>query len=177
MRKAEREVKDFRLVEALLQRAEYVHLAMWDGTRPYVVPVSFGYKDRVLYFHGSFEGRKAECLRACDRVSFDAVVEYELSRQVKACGYTSHFKSVVGQGRASVVEDLAEKIKALDCIMAHYGGPTGKYDEKALAVTCVVRVDVDELTGKANPAWQGDEEYEVLDTVGGLGGERLSSAD
>ena len=178
MRKAEREVKDFKLVEALLQRAEYVHLAMWDGASPYVVPVSFGYKDRALYFHSSFDGKKAECLRACDQVSFDAVVEYELSRQLKACGFTSHYKSVVGRGRISIVEDLHEKVRALDIIMAHYDAPQGKYEETILARTCVVRVDVEELTGKANPPWQGDEEYEVLDAVGSAGGgERLSSGD
>jgi len=176
VRKAEREVKDFKLVEALLMRAEYIHLAMWDGASPYVVPVSFGYKDRVLYFHSSFSGKKAECLRGCARVSFDAVVEYALSRKPTACGYTAHFKSVVGVGRASEVTDRDEKIKALDIIMSHYGGPVGGYEEKVLDVTCVMRIDLDELKGKSNPAWQGDEVYEVVDTVGGQG-EALSSGD
>ncbi|MFZ5426779.1 MAG: pyridoxamine 5'-phosphate oxidase family protein [Thermodesulfobacteriota bacterium] len=177
MRKAEREIKDIKLVEALLNRAEYIHLAMWDGTSPYVVPVNFGYKDRVLYFHSSYKGRKADCLRACDRVCFEAVVEYSLSRQPKACDYTAHFKSVVGAGRASFVEDPAGKRAALDVIMNGCGGPLGRYDEKILAVTAVVRVDVEELTGKANPPWQGDEEYEVVDTVGGEGGTFIAPGD
>ena len=177
MRKAEREIKNIKLVEALLNRAEYVHLAMWDGTSPYVVPVNFGYKDRVLYFHSSYKGKKAECLRACDRVCFEAVVEYSLSRQTKACDYTAHFKSVVGAGRASFVEDPAEKRAALDVIMNGCDGPLGRYDEKILAVTAVIRVDVEELTGKANPPWQGDEEYEVVDAVGGDGGVFIAPGD
>lgn len=154
MRKAEREVKDFSLVEALLMRAEYINLAMWDGTSPYVVPVSFGYKDRVLYFHSSLYGKKADCLRGCERVSFDAVAEYSLCRKPKACGYTAHFKSVVGAGRASIVSDPAEKIVGLNLIMAHYGGPEGPYDEEVLDHTCVVRIDLDEMSGKTNPALQ-----------------------
>lgn len=156
MRKIERKIKDFKLVEELLQRAEYIHLAMWDGVSPYVVPVSFGYKDRVLYFHGSYKGKKAECLKNCDKVSFDAVVEYALSPTSKACDYTAHFKSVTGVGRASFVEDRAEKAKALDVIMAHYGGPTREYEDKILDITSVVRIDLDELVGKSNPPWQGD---------------------
>jgi uncharacterized protein len=177
VRKIERKIKDHKLVEALLQRAEYIHLAMWDGTSPYVVPMSFGYKDGILYFHSSYDGKKAACLKNCERVSFDAVVEYEVSRKPTACGYTAHFKSVVGAGRVSFVQDPAEKARALDIIMAHYGGPTGKYEEKVLEVTCVVRIDVDELVGKSNPPWQGDEVLDVVDSVGGSGGENLSSAN
>jgi len=167
VRKSDREIKDFKLVEGLLRRAEYVHLAMWDGACPYVVPVSFGYENRTLYFHSSHKGKKADCLRACDRVSFDAVVSYGLVRQPKACDYTAHFKSVVGTGRAVIVEDPAEKLRGLDLIMGHLGGPTGKYDEKVLAATCVVRVDIEEMTGKSNPPWQGDEPVYVVDSVGG----------
>ena len=156
MRKAEREVMDFKLVEALLQRAEYIHLAMWDGSSPYVVPVSFGYQDRVLYFHGSFNGKKAECLRGCAKVSFDAVVEYTLSRKPKACGFTSHYQSLVGLGRVSVVSDPGEKIAGLNLIMAHYGAPQGPYEEEVLGRARVYRLDIDELKGKCNPPWQGD---------------------
>jgi len=177
VRKIERRIKDPKLVEALLQRAEYIHLAMWDGASPYVVPVSFAYKDGVLYFHSSFDGKKAACLKSCERVCFDAVVEYEISRTPKACGYTAHFKSVVGAGRVSFVQDPAEKARAMDMIMAHYGGPSGKYADKILEVTCVVRIDVDELVGKSNPPWQGDEILDVVDSVGGSGGESLSSAN
>lgn len=177
MRKAEREVKDFKLVEALLNRAEYIHLAVWDGRTPYVVPVSFGYRDRAIYFHCSYKGKKADCLRGCDRVGFEAVVEYSISRQLKPCDFTAHFKSVSGTGRAVFVEDAQEKRAALDLIMSHYDGPGRAYDDKVLAVTAVVRIDVEEMTGKANPPWQGDEEYQVLDSVGGQDGAELSSAD
>jgi hypothetical protein len=158
VRRNDREVKDPKLVEALLMRAEYVHLAMWDGAAPYVVPVNFGFEDGVLYFHGAPKGRKAECLRAHDRVSFSAVAHYELLRGEKACDYTAHYQSVCGEGRASFIEDPAEKARALDIIMRHDGGPEGGYDEKVLARTALVKVVVETLSGKANPALNGDED-------------------
>lgn len=177
MRRSEREVKDRGLVEALLMRAGYVSLAMWDGAAPYVVPVNFGYENGVLYFHSAKKGRKAQCLRACERVSFSAVVEYSLVRGVKACDYTAHYKSVCGEGRASFIEDPAEKARALDIIMRHDGGPEGRYDENHLAAAAVVRVEVEKLTGKANPPWQGDEVCEAVDTVGGGDGEFIAPGD
>ena len=157
MRRSDREVKDRALVEELLMRAGYVHLAMWDGNSPYVVPVNFGYEDGVLYFHSAKKGRKAQCLLAHDRVSFSAVAEYALVRGGKACDYTARYKSVCGEGRASFIEDPAEKVRALDAIMRHDGGPEGGYDEKELARAAVVKVVVETLTGKANPPWSGGE--------------------
>ena len=177
MRKTEREIKDPQTVAALLQRAEYVHLCLWDGEKPYAVPVSFGYQDGALYFHGSHKGRKAECLRVCDRVAFSVVVEYSLSRQPKACDYTAHFKSVCGVGRATFVEDPAGKRRALDIVMRQYGGPEGRYTDEALGATCVVRLDVEELTGKANPPWQGDAVLDDAPEELSGEGERLSSVD
>ena len=175
MRKAEREIKDFKLVEALLQRAEYVHLALWDGVSPYIVPVSFGYADKALYFHSSCKSRKADCLRLCDRVGFSAVLEYDLKRMPKACDYTAHFRSVVGTGRATLLQGREEKLRGLDIVMGHYGGPQGHYPEAVLDITCVVRVDVLEMTGKSNPPWQGDPVLEVEERGPG-GGEFLDSA-
>jgi len=156
VRKAEREIQDAKLVVSLLLRAEYVSMAMWDGHTPYVVPVNFGFEDGVLYFHGSRTGKKADCLRTCDRVCFEAVIEHTLRRGEKACKYTSHYKSVVGSGRASFVEDIQEKRRAFDIIMRHYAGPENAWEDAALAAIAVVRVDVEQLTGKANPPWQGD---------------------
>ena len=151
MRKADREVKDLSQVEALLMRAEYIQLAFWDGIAPYMTPMSFGYKDRVIYVHGSVAGKRGECLRVYGQVGFGAVAQCETVRRATACGYTSHYQSVTGWGRASLIEDPREKAKALDIIMAHYNGPQGGYDDESLQSVSVLRIEVEELTGKANP--------------------------
>lgn len=151
MRKSDREVKDAAKAEALLLRAQYVQVAMLDGGEPYVVPVNFGYESGALYFHGAVAGRKAGCLRAGARVAFSAVAQYRLITHAQACGYTAHYASVAGWGQAVVLEDEAEKRRALGIIMRHYGGPDGPWETAVLARTMVVRVDVRELTGKVNP--------------------------
>ncbi|GAB6036437.1 hypothetical protein JCM15519_09960 [Fundidesulfovibrio butyratiphilus] len=152
MRKAKREIKDKSLVEALLRRCRILHLALWDGERPYAVTVNFGYAEGAVFFHCAPEGRKIECLRKNGLVSFQAVAEYELVRQVKGCGYTTHYKSISGFGTACELADPAEKTAALNVIMAQHEGPTGEYPPEVLERTAVVRIDVREMTGKSNPA-------------------------
>ena len=175
MRRNEREIHDPQLVAALLCQAEYIHLGLWDGTSPYVVPVNFGYHDGAVYFHCAPEGKKIDCLRRCDRVGFTAVLHYDLVRAVKPCNYTAHYKSVMGQGRAVFLEDPAEKVAGLNTIMRYYRGPEVAVSETALARMEVIRIDVTTLTGKANPPWQGDELAEVVQDTGS--GEFYSTAD
>lgn len=158
MRKAQREIKDKSLVEALLRRCRIMHLALWDGERPYAVTVNFGYADGAVFFHCAREGRKIECLRQNGLASFQAVAEHELVRQVKGCGYTTHYKSISGFGRARELTDPAEKAAALDVIMAQHDGPTGQYPPEILERTAVVRIDVEEMTGKSNPAQEKAED-------------------
>jgi len=153
VRKPEREIKDKSLVEALLLRAGYVSLALWDGSAPYSLPISFGYQDGSLYFHSSYQGKKALCLKACDKVSFSVVLDHKVvSRKGPvACGYTANYQSVVGVGRVEIIEDPAKKIEALNIIMRHYAGPEGPYDPAVLEKTMVVRVVIEEMRGKSVP--------------------------
>lgn len=40
-------------------------------------------------------------------------------------------------------------------ILARHDGPTGSYDARILARTTVIRVDLERLTDKVNPAYPG----------------------
>lgn len=156
MRKKKRAIEDKALIEKLLLRCEALQLGLWDGEQPYVVTVNFGYADGAIYFHSAGEGRKLECIKKNGLASFVAVAEHELIRADKACGFSTYYKSVSGFGRAELLSDPQEKAKGLDAVMSHYGGPTGAYDDKVLSRTAVVRIDVESMVGKVNPAFPGD---------------------
>ena len=156
MRHPKRAIQDKARVEELLRSCTTMQLGLWDGGRPYVVTVDFGYADNAVYFHSAMEGRKMDCIRANGLAAFTAVVESELIRAEDGCGYTTHYTSVAGSGRAVVLDDPTDKARGLDVILAQHDGPTGGYPEKVLGKTAVVRIDLDELVGKVNPAYPGD---------------------
>ena len=156
MRHPKREIKDKAKVEALLKSCMTMQLGLWDGGRPYVVTVDFGYADNAVYFHSADAGRKMDCIRANGLAAFTTVVESELIRAEDGCGYTTHFTSITGHGRATVLDAPEAKAAGLDVILAQHQGPTGGYPEKVLRKTAVVRIDLDELVGKVNPAYPGD---------------------
>jgi nitroimidazol reductase NimA-like FMN-containing flavoprotein (pyridoxamine 5'-phosphate oxidase superfamily) len=58
------------------------------------------------------------------------------------------YRSVIGFGKGSVVEDLEEKKKGLDAIMQHYAGRSFEYVEAAIENTVIIKVEVESMTGK-----------------------------
>ncbi|MDK2956439.1 MAG: uncharacterized protein PWQ57_1935 [Desulfovibrionales bacterium] len=156
MRHPKREIKDRKRVEELLRSCATLQLGLWDGEKPYVVTVDFGYTDNAIFFHSAMDGRKMDCIRANGLASFTTVVEKELIRAEDGCGYTTHYTSISGSGRAVVIETPKAKAAALDVILAQHQGPTGGYPDNVLQRTAVVRIDLDELVGKVNPAYPGD---------------------
>lgn len=157
---------------AIIAKADSCRLALVDLAHtpplPYVVPLNFGFApaqgslpDR-FYFHCAPAGRKLDLIRACNRVCVQLDCDHELVVADQSCGWGMRYASVVAEGIASLVSDAAERRRGLDALMAHYlesGGAAGAaltrdsrgglaYDEKVLAATAVVRVDVTALSGK-----------------------------
>jgi nitroimidazol reductase NimA-like FMN-containing flavoprotein (pyridoxamine 5'-phosphate oxidase superfamily) len=123
-----------------------------DGA-PYIVPLNFGYEISesgilTIYFHGANEGRKLDLLNHDARVGFELDCAHELQSADLACKYTFRFESIIGSGNIAVLSDATERIHGLNVLMSHYGGDGKMFDESALAVTTVLRLDVAEYCGK-----------------------------
>jgi nitroimidazol reductase NimA-like FMN-containing flavoprotein (pyridoxamine 5'-phosphate oxidase superfamily) len=72
-----------------------------------------------------------------------------LTKAEKGCDWGMKYSSVVGYGKLSVVGDYEEKKKGLDSIMAHYSDRRDfTYDERIMSKTTVLRLDIEELSGK-----------------------------
>lgn len=148
MRRKEKEITDREAIEAVIAAAPVCHLAMSDGTRPYVIPMSFGYRDKAFFFHSAREGRKIEILRDNPEVCITLETGVGLKTGAKACEFGIDFRSVVAFGRARFLEAPEEKRRALDILMRHYAAGDFDYADAVLAKTCVIRVDITEMTGK-----------------------------
>lgn len=148
IRKKEKEVTDVSVMESLLQKAETMRLAFCDGDEPYIVPLSFGYQDGVIFIHSAKEGRKLDLIKHSKKVCFE-VDSYKTVKKDLPCKWTMDYTSVIGLGEAELVEGRDEKKSALDVIMAHYGAvPPFEYSEAALSKMLVIRIAVRSMTCK-----------------------------
>ena len=157
MRRKDREITDLGEIEKIIKKARYLHLGMVDGDMPYVVPLHYGYimeNGRLtLYMHGAKEGRKLDVIRANPKVFVEIDTdEQPISGGDNPCKYGASYASVMGSGRATVVEDTAEKMGALAILMQTQTGRAFAIDEKMAASVAVIRVNVDEFTAKRRPA-------------------------
>jgi nitroimidazol reductase NimA-like FMN-containing flavoprotein (pyridoxamine 5'-phosphate oxidase superfamily) len=151
VRKKEKEITEPGMIEEIINSAEVCRIAVCDNDMPYIIPMNFGYRNGSVYLHSAREGRKVEALKKSNRVCFEVDVDHELVRAEHSCGFDMRYRSVIGFGRAYIVEDDEVKRCGLDIIMEHYGekGPH-IYNEKNLSLTLVIRIDIEEITCKAN---------------------------
>lgn len=148
MRRREREITSRAEMEEILRRSAIFHLAMTDEQGPYAVPLNCGYEDGCLWFHCAREGRKIEALRRDNRVCVVAEADARMVTSGQACDWTMKYRSVIATGRAIIVDDPVEKARGMDVIMRHYGGPAGDYRAPSMERTLLVRIEIQDMTGK-----------------------------
>jgi hypothetical protein len=148
MRRKDKEIKDITAIEEILSRATVCRLGLCEANQPYVVPLCFGYKDNVLYFHCASQGKKLEILRKNNNVCFEVDIDCEIVKANKACDWGMKYKSVIGFGKAVFIEDAELKRKALDVIMQQYSEGTFEYPEEAIKNTTIIKVEIESMTGK-----------------------------
>ena len=151
MRQAGREIIGRAALDDVLVSARILFLALRDEPAPYVIPVCFGFEADTLYVHSALAGTKIDLIRSSPVVGFSACTDMSLRPGSAPCDFTAAARSVVGTGRARIVEDEAERIRALDSIMRHYAaGTPGKdaYRPGPLSRTCIIAIRMDTLRGK-----------------------------
>jgi nitroimidazol reductase NimA-like FMN-containing flavoprotein (pyridoxamine 5'-phosphate oxidase superfamily) len=152
MRRKEREVNDNESIELIISGSDVCRVAFADNNTPYIVVMNFGYsggEHPCLWFHCANEGRKLEMIKKNNYVCFEMDTGHNLYRGEKGCDWGMKYSSVVGYGNISVINDSGLRKNGLDCIMKHYGGDQNfTYDEKVMARTTILRLDITEMTGK-----------------------------
>jgi uncharacterized protein len=152
MRRAKKEITDKGQILAILQEAQVGRLGTngRDGY-PMIKPLNFVRVGDLLYFHSAQEGEKIEDLQRDNRVCFEIDVPI---RYMKAdgdpCRAFFQYRSVIIKGRAILIENREEKRLALSAIMQKYqpAGGYGDFPEEKVARTAVVRIEIEEMTGK-----------------------------
>ena len=152
MTRREREVTDMQEITRILNESKVVHIAMVDEGMPYMVPMNYGYTledgKLVFYVHGATKGRKLDVMKAnpnvfveveCDLASFDGEVP---------CQYGMAYASLMGEGKAVILDTPEEKMQALSVLMKTQTGKEFEFNEKLVSIVTVIRIEVEEYTAK-----------------------------
>lgn len=148
MRRKDREITDIGEIEDIIKKAIVCRIGLTDGNEPYVVPVCFGYERGALYFHGAGVGRKINMLKKNNRVCFEIDGDVAVRSAEKACKFSLKYRSVIGTGRAYILEKAEEKARSLNVIMKHYAGRDFIFTKSDLDSALVWKVEIESLTGK-----------------------------
>ncbi len=149
MRRKDKEIEDRELMEFILRRASICRIALSENDVPYIVPLCFGHKDNFLYFHSAKEGRKIDMIRKNNNVCFEIEIDTELAEGEDPCNWSMKYYSIIGVGKAFLVEGIEEKREALDIIAEHYSGKSSsEYPETALHNVAVIKVEIETMSGK-----------------------------
>lgn len=172
-----RAVDDRAELHRLLEDALVAHLGVVVGDHPLVLPVAFGVdldgpdRDGTLYLHGSvaagWAGAAAGATVCVTLTELDGLV---IGRS--AFHHSMNYRSAVVIGPARLVEDPAERDRALALVVDHMvPGRTATLrpsTRKELAATAVLAVPLHEASMKARAGGPGDEPEDV--EAGGWGG-------
>jgi nitroimidazol reductase NimA-like FMN-containing flavoprotein (pyridoxamine 5'-phosphate oxidase superfamily) len=148
MREKDKEITDPAEIERIVKGARVCRLGFADGGEPYVVPVCFGYEDNALYFHCAPEGRKIDLIKKNNRVCVEVEADVEIVGAEKSCGWSTRYRSVIGLGRARILESEEDRLRGLAVLMRQFGEKEPDIELGKAASAAVVRIDMEYLSGK-----------------------------
>lgn len=136
--------------EAIMLRGKAGVLAVTgDDGYPYTIPLNYVYEPEAITFHCAKEGHKLDAIGKNEKVSFCVIDKDEVIPEA----FTSHYASVVAFGRAREVREEGEKLRLMRLLNAKYSPGLDEAGEKEIQGAwnrlCVVRIEVEHMTGKA----------------------------
>ena len=128
MRRADREVRSFEAIIDILRNCTEVRVAYQDAQGLTIVPVNFAFvynnddssHNLRLLMHSATQGRKIEAIHASGNalpVAFEMDCDSLIYTGRTPCATSTAYRSIIGTGVASLLNDEHEKIDALKLLM------------------------------------------------------------
>ena len=119
MRRGDKEIKDINQISQVIKKCQVCRLGLSQDNVPYIIPVSFGYDGKTLYFHSAKAGKKIDILAVNNNVCFEFESGVELiADEAKPCNWSFSFQSVIGFGKVVELSTTEDKMRGLKHIMA-----------------------------------------------------------
>jgi nitroimidazol reductase NimA-like FMN-containing flavoprotein (pyridoxamine 5'-phosphate oxidase superfamily) len=155
MTKRELQITDMDQIRSILDTSKVLRLGLAVNNEPYVVPMNYGYRleegKLTLYLHSALMGKKLDMLQANSNVFFELDCGHQPFEGEKPCQYGLAYSSIMGRGKAVIVEDVEEKMAAMTHLMKTQTGKDFTFNERLVSIVAVIRIDVSEYTAKHRP--------------------------
>lgn len=152
MRRKERELTVIEDIESIILRADVCRVAFANDNFPYIVTMNFGYTggtEKKFYFHCAPEGKKLEMLKKNPYVCFELDSDHLIQPGDKACEFAMKYRSIIGWGNISIVNEEKERLEGLNIIMRHYSAREKfDFDSALFKRTTILRLNIITMTGK-----------------------------
>ncbi|MFB9908020.1 pyridoxamine 5'-phosphate oxidase family protein [Allokutzneria oryzae] len=163
----ERAASERAELDALLDAAVLCHLGVVVNGAPVVLPTCFGWSDNTLYVHGSTGATTLRTAIAGAEVSVAITLLDGIVYARSVFHHSANYRSAVVHGRARLVEDRDEKLRALEVITEHVAPGSWDYTRgpsaKELAATSVLALELTEAAVKIRRGPPGDDEADVTE--------------
>ena len=162
-----RGVYDRELVYQILDEGFICHVGFAAGGQPFVIPTGYARAEDRLFIHGSQASRMLRTLKTGIDVCVTITLLDGLVLARSAFHHSMNYRSVVVFGRASIIDDPEEKLRALRAFSEHV--IPGRWDdvrgpnEDELKATIVLSLPLDEVSAKVRtgPPLDEIEDYEL----------------
>ena len=158
---------DRATVHGILDAGLVIHAAFIQDDNPVVVPMIYGRDGETIYVHGARKARVIRMLESSPRCCLNLTLVDGLVFARSAFNSSMQYRSVTVFGTPRLVEDSAEKLRALKTISEQ--SMPGRWNElrdsheKELKMTGVIAVAIDSASAKisAKEPEDEDEDYAI----------------
>ena len=150
-RHAERGSYDRAVIDAILDEALIAHVGFVADGAPVVIPTAFVRLGDRIFLHGSNSNHMLRTIAAGDACVTVTLLD-GLVLAKTAFHHSVNYRSVVIFGRGAIVDDAAEKRRALAALIDRMAPSRSRDcrppDDRELAATLVVSLSTDEASAK-----------------------------
>lgn len=150
MRRFKQQLSEEEIDSILNKHTSGVLAVIGDDEYPYAIPISYTFDNQQLLFHSANEGHKIDAIKNNDKVSFCVIDQDDVMQET----FTTHFRSVIVFGRASIITDPQHRQKALESLVKKYSPDfleKGQQEiRQAWDQVSILAVTIEHKTGKSN---------------------------
>ena len=152
LREAHRAIYDREAIYKILDEAFVCHVGFASEGQPFVIPTMFARIGDAIYVHGSAASRMLRGLSGGLPVCITVTLTDGLVLARSVFNHSMNYSSVVALGKATSIDDPAEKLQALQAftekLIPGRWNDARQPNEKELKATSILRLPLTEVSAK-----------------------------